>query len=69
MVLAPDKIPYSCICCTHRSGLHEIPTMIRTCPHVLENYHVCKWTSDKYMFKLEACGSEKFKRTFDKPDT
>ena len=34
--------------CTLRSGLHEIPTKIRTFPHRLENNHSCKWTSDKF---------------------
>ena len=29
------------ISCTLRSGLHEIPTMIRTFPHGLENNHAC----------------------------
>ena len=33
------------IYCTLRSGLHEIPTMIRNFPHEFENNHACKWTS------------------------
>ena len=36
------------ICCTLRSGLHEIPTMIRTIPHGLDNNHACKWISDNF---------------------
>ena len=32
------------ICCTLRSGLHEIPAMIRTSPNGLENNHAWKWT-------------------------
>ena len=36
------------ICCTLRSGLHEIPTMIRTFPHGLESNHLCKWNSDNF---------------------
>ena len=49
------------ICCTLRSGLHEIPTMIRTFPHGLENNHGCKWTCDNfpgmltYVLFLENC--------------
>ena len=35
------------ICCTLRSGLHEIPTMM-TFPHGLKNNHACKWTSDNF---------------------
>ena len=38
----------SYICCTLRSGFYEIPTMIRTFPHGLENNHACKWTSDNF---------------------
>ena len=51
----------SCICCTLRSGLHEIPTMIRTFPCGLENTHACKWISDNfpgmltYVLFLENC--------------
>ena len=47
--------------CTLRSGLHEIPTMIRTFPHRLENNHACKWISDNfpgmltYVLFLENC--------------
>ena len=33
-----------CLCCTLRSGLHEILTMITTFPHGLENNHACKKT-------------------------
>ena len=36
-----------CTYCTLRSGLHEIPTMIRTFPHGLENNHACKWIFNK----------------------
>ena len=36
------------LCCTLRSGLHEISTMIRTFPHGLENNHACKWISDNF---------------------
>jgi hypothetical protein len=49
------------LCCTLRSGLHEIPTVIRTFPHGLENNHACKWFSDNfprmltYMLFLENC--------------
>ena len=39
---------YICICCTLRSGLHEIPTMIRTFPHELENNHACKWIFENF---------------------
>ena len=35
--------------CTLRSGLHEIPTMIRIFPHGLQNNHACKWTSDSFI--------------------
>ena len=31
-----------------RSGLHEIPKMIRTFPPWLENNHACKWISDNF---------------------
>ena len=47
--------------CTLRSGLHGIPTMIRTFPHGLENNHACKWISDNspriltYILFLEYC--------------
>ena len=47
--------------CTVRSGLHEIPTMIRTYPHGLENKHACKWTFGNfpgmitYILFLENC--------------
>ena len=34
--------------CTLRTGLHEIPALIRTCPHGLENIHASKWISDKF---------------------
>ena len=37
-----------CTCCTLRSGLHEVSTMIRTFPHGLENTHACKWISDNF---------------------
>ena len=53
--------PYLHICCTLRSGLHEIPTMIRTFPHGFENNHACKWISDTfpgmltYILFLESC--------------
>ena len=33
------------ICCILRSGLHEIPSIIRTFPYGLENNHACKWIS------------------------
>ena len=36
------------ICCTLKSGLHEIPTMIRTFPHGLENNYACKWIFDNF---------------------
>ena len=36
------------LCFTLRSGLHEIPTMIRTFPRGLENSHACKWNSDNF---------------------
>ena len=45
--------------CTLRSGLHEIPTMLRTFPCGLEHNHACKWISDnipgmlKYQLFLE----------------
>ena len=42
----------SLLCCTLRSGLHEIPTMIRIFPHGLENNHVCKLISDKFPGRL-----------------
>ena len=35
----------TCIGCTLRSGLHEIPTTIRTFAHKLEKSHACKWIS------------------------
>ena len=35
-----------CLCCTLRSGLHVIPTMVRTFPCGLENIHASKWISD-----------------------
>ena len=34
--------------CTLRSGLNELPIMIRTIPHGLENNHACKWISDNF---------------------
>ena len=37
-----------CVCCTLRSWLYEIPTMIMTFPHGLENNHACKWISDNF---------------------
>ena len=49
------------ICCTLRSGLHKISTMIRAFPHGLENNHACKWISDNfprmltYILFLENC--------------
>ena len=49
------------LCCTLRSGLHKLPTMIRTFPHGLENDHECKWTYDNfpgmliYVLFLENC--------------
>ena len=49
------------VCCTLRSGLHEIPTVIRTYPRGFENNHTCKWTSDNfpgmitYVLFLENC--------------
>ena len=49
------------VSCTLRSGLHEIPTKIRTFPHGLENNHACKWTFDNfpgmliYVLFLENC--------------
>ena len=52
---------YGGICCTLRSGLHEIPTMIRNLPHGFENNHECKWISDNllriltYVLLLENC--------------
>ena len=36
------------ICCTLRSGLHEIPTIMKTFPHGLENNHSCKWISNNF---------------------
>ena len=51
----------NCLCCTLRSGLHEIPTMITTIPHGLENNHACKRTFDNfpgmltYVLFLEKC--------------
>ena len=48
-------------CCTLRSGLHEIPKMIRTFSHGLENNHASKWVSDNfpgmltYILFLEYC--------------
>ena len=53
--------PCNNISCTLRSGLLEIPIMIRTFPHGLENNHTCKWTLDNfpgiltYVFILENC--------------
>ena len=47
--------------CALRSGLHEIPTMISTFPHGLENNHAFTWTSDNfpgmltYVLFLENC--------------
>ena len=35
-------------CCTLRSGLHEIPLMIKTFPHGFEDNHACKWISDNF---------------------
>ena len=40
-----------CICCTLRSGLHEIPSMNRTFLCGLENSHACKWISDAFAGK------------------
>ena len=37
------------LCYPLRSGLHEIPTMIRTFPHGFENNHACKWFSDNFL--------------------
>ena len=37
-----------CIGCTLRSGLYEIPTMIKSFPCGLENNHACKWISDNF---------------------
>ena len=34
-----------CLCCTLRSGLHDIPTMISTFPCGFETNHACKWIS------------------------
>ena len=64
-----SKICYMCfyhkgaswLCCTLRSGLHEIPTMIMTFPHGLDNNHAGKWISDNfpgmltYVIFLEKC--------------
>ena len=36
------------VSCTLRSGLHEIPKMIRTFPHGLENNRAFKWTFDNF---------------------
>ena len=40
------------MCCNLRSGLHDIPKMIRTFPHGLENIHACKWISDNFPLML-----------------
>ena len=40
------------VCCTLTSGLHEIPTMVRTFPHGLEYNHICKWISDNFQGML-----------------
>ena len=40
------------ICCTLRSGLHEIPTVIRTFSHGLKNNHAYKWTFDNFPVML-----------------
>ena len=51
----------TCLGCTLRSGLREIPTMIRTSPHGLENNHACQWVFDNfpglltYILFLEIC--------------
>ena len=42
------QLVYSCICCTLRSGLHEIPIIITTYPNGLENNHACKWIPDNF---------------------
>ena len=61
MVYFPHKILQSGISSTLRSGLREIPTMIRTFPHGLEDNHACQWTSDNfpgmltYVIFLENC--------------
>ena len=34
--------------CTLRSALNEIPTLISTFPHGLENNHACKWNYDNF---------------------
>ena len=48
-LLPPDVIEVQAlICCTLRSGLHEIPTMIRTFPRGWENNHAWKWISDNF---------------------
>ena len=60
-ILATPIFRLHCLSCTLRSGLHEIPTIIRTFPHGLENNHACKWTSDNfpgmltYVLFLENC--------------
>ena len=49
------------ICCTLRSRLHDISTMVRAFPGGLENNHACKWISDvfpgilTYVLFLENC--------------
>ena len=61
-------VPLICgaIGCTLRSGLHEIPTVIRTFPHWLENNHAWKWTSDnfpgmlRYVLFLKNCKKKFF---------
>ena len=42
------KIPFKSLCCTLRSGLYEIPTMIRTFPCGFEDNHACKWISGNF---------------------
>ena len=48
----PSRFAYNSIGCSLRSGLHEIPTMIRTFPCGLENNHTCKWISDNFLGML-----------------
>ena len=49
LLCSPRRIAWEVdICCTLRSGLHKIPTMIKTFPHRLENNHAYKWTSDNF---------------------
>ena len=62
LILGQVKVlPHQNICCSLRSRLHEIPTMIRTIPHGLEDNHACKWLSDNfpgiltYVLFLENC--------------